>query len=254
MHIIKTILQNWKPIGLYMFILLVSSCNVSSLSHSGINQLSDIGARIYIEQDPYNDKENNVRVHLFDADGKQVGHKSIQLKVNNQALQLSIRSDLYYTKTISYYAQNVPISDAFYFEIEYKKDSILPLAYIKVLPVIKPENIRLPTTGNLQTDTKITWTQLPQYSTLRIWKDFKINNENTLGGGPYAESTISKSITPNGEFTVPTTFYTDSVSTITSLNVEFLAHQEGLLNPQLLQGSSIQLNAMATKTLLINGE
>ncbi|MFC2096370.1 hypothetical protein ACFLQ3_01565 [Bacteroidota bacterium] len=250
----KTSFTNIKESIAFLMFITVVSCNVSPLSHKDITRLNELGANIIIQQDPYNEKTNNISLMLFDKKGKQVGNENIKIRVNNQELPLSIIQELYYTKKIRYLGYNIPISDSYYFEIELPKDSIFPLAFIKAIPIINIKNIKLAEEGTIDLETKIEWKEMKDFDKIRIWKSYKINGENSYGGGPYALSTIKKKIKQNGNCIVPKSFYKDSISTITSLYLEFHASKKGLINHELLVGSNVTLNSIAVKRIEINME
>lgn len=240
---------NWKAIIGLLFLIAIVSCDVSPLSHGEIDNLSGIGATISIEQNPCNEKINNISMKLFDKKGKQIGNENITVRVNNTELFLYIVHELYYTKKIRYVADNIPVSDSYYFEVELSDSTILPLAYVKAIQPIKRESVKLAERGAIDLETKIEWEEMKEFDNVLIWKSYKMNDSKIHRGGPYGESSIHKSIEQNGGYVVPISFYRDSVSTITALNFEFHANKEGLINPELLSGSNVTLHSMLVKRI-----
>ncbi len=240
-----------KIMAVGLIVILISSCDTFFLSDISNANLMVIGAAISIEQDPYDQNINKVSVKLFDTKGRQIEDKNIKIRVNNQELLLERKDELYYTKRVRYKGSNIPISDSYYFDIEFSKDSIFELAHIQSIPTIEKGNIKHKKEGDIHLATKIEWEGLKEFDEMWIWKTYKMNDEQVYSGGRYDESTIQKKIKQKGDYTVPLSFYKDSESTITFLYIEFLASKKGFTNPDLLPESTIELTSKELITMKI---
>jgi len=231
------------------------SCTKSPLSGQRITEISKLKVHIKIQQSPFLQDSNQIILRLFDVKDKQIENDKIKIKVNNKELPLQVRRDLYYAKTVSYEIKNIPVIDYYYFEIVLSDNKTYPLAFIKMAEPILNENIIIDKEVALNEETIIQWKDLKEFTRLTIWKNYKDNNKESYGGGPYAESTINEIIeTTENKYIVPRSYYKDSTTTATFLNVEFAAIKEGLINPYLLKGSSIQLTSKVDRTIKINNE
>ncbi len=224
-------------------ISLLLSCNSSSLSNAQITTLNNIGAKILIQQDPYRENINHISIYLFDKKDKQIGNENIKIRVNNKDLSLGIKKGLYYTKSMRYTGNNIPFSDDYYFELMLSDSTIVPLAYIKAIPLVKKEFITYKKEIPIDSVTTVAWDSLKAFNHLAIWKSTKENDSNTYSGGPYAESTIRQKIEGSGSYTVPLSYYRDSTTTITDLTFEFHAMKQGLIHPDLLPKSNITVKS-----------
>jgi len=249
----KTILNTIKLVILLAVLATINACNTSSLSSSSISNLSKLGVKIEILQDASNEQSNRVVVKLFDSKFKQINNKSIDIKLNGKSLNLNVHKGLYYTKTIRHIGKDYPIDNDYYFEIQLSDSTTHPLAYIQKIKTISPKHITLKKEGSINENTSIKWKNLKEFDSLAIWKSVKyLDKENSYGGGNYAKSTIKKIIKKkDSTYTVDTSFYKDSISTITRLHFDFHAQKEVLINPKLVQGSSISISSSISKTIEI---
>ncbi len=245
-----------KLTALFFLLLAISSCSTSPLSNKNITNISKIGADIKIYQNPYDTKSNNITIKLFDYKFKQIENTGIKIRVNNQELPLHVFQELYYTKNVRYIGEDISVDDSYYFEIQLSDSTILPLAYIKSIPSKQINNVTLDKEGALNKETTIYWNDLEEFNTLTIWKSYRKNdNPNSFGGGPYAKSTIKEKIEPaKKQYTVPVSFYTDSATTATNIYFDFSVTNEGLINPNLITGSRLELNSSIVKSIEINAK
>jgi hypothetical protein len=223
-------------------IVFLIACNKSPLSEQDVNELGLIHARIELVDQPDNDIIDSLSVHLSDGD-KPIGNEGLKVFVNGQALPLWVNSDGYYGIRASYALDSIPLSEHYRFELQTSDGNLHSLGSIKALPSPSKSLFALPESIPHNQNFVLRWPALEHDHQIRIWKNTKLKNSNTLSGGPYAESTIHTSSTLSaGKLTIPQSFFEDSESIATAVNIEFLSSYSGEINTELMDGSSITLS------------
>lgn len=220
-------------IVLSCLILLLASCDVSSISDEKLNKISNIKANIYMKYDLISGERNNLLVYITDGD-KQIINPNLKVYVNDSLMSLSVRQDMYYTKKSWYAIDDLPDAESYYFQIVTPDSIKHALAFIK--PSALPENLHfdLPKTHISSKNFTLYWEHILTPSTLRIWQET----------AEYGEGKIMEDITETtGNYTIPQTYFRkDSTRLISYFNVRLNHRETGLVNPKLMQGSDILCN------------
>lgn len=229
----------YQKLSLLFILILVISCDVSTISDKELKNISNIKANIYIQD--YNEGDCLNKIIVYVTDGKkQIISNLIKIKVNEIPLELIVRQELYYTKKSYYTVHNFIRSECYYFEITLPDSTIYPLAFIKPSNINDSLEFNIPQVISREKDFTLNWENINLPAELKIWKGVQKKDTKEHSGGEYAETTISKSInSKTGEFIIPKSYFEDSVSIANYLKVTCNHREFGLINPRLLINSDI---------------
>jgi len=244
-----------KTLFILFMLSQLMSCDNSTLSNEKITSLHGIGANILINQSPYNLNENYITVKLFDRSGEQIGNPDITIRVNDQDLRLKIQKGKYTlrSKTMTYYGQHIPVSDAYDFDLILSDSTIVPLAYIKVIPVVKKNDIIV--TEELPIDSPITimWENLKEFDNLMIICSLAYRPDTDYSD-KQDPSNINQKIKEKGTYTVPRTYCQDPAAIETIVRFRFHVIKSGLIQPDLLANSKISIQSEIIRNTGIGNE
>lgn len=213
--------------------VLLVSCDVSSISNRKLNDISNIKANIYIEYDLVSGKRNDLLVYITDGED-QIINPNLKVYVNDSLMSLRVRQDMYYTKKSWYAIDDFPNSESYYFQIVTPDSVKHALAFIK--PSTPPKNLHfeLPKKHISSQDLTLKWEHILTPATLRIWKET----------AEYGEGKILEDITETtGNYNIPQTyFHKDSTRLVSYISIRLNHRETGLVNPKLMQGSNILYN------------
>lgn len=217
-------------IVLSCLILLLASCDVSSISDEKLNEISNIKANIYMEYDVISGERSDLLVYITDGED-QIINPNLKVYVNDSLMNLRVRQDMYYTKKSWYTIDDLPNVESYYFQIVTPDSVKHALAFIK--PSALPENLHfeLPKKHTSTQDLTLHWEHILTPATLRIWQET----------AEYGEGKIMEDITETtGNYSIPHTyFHKDSTGLVSYVSIRLNHRETGLVNPKLMQGSNI---------------
>ncbi len=229
-------------------LLLISACK-SPLSKGEADELSAIGAKVEIFQNLTDKKDNNVTVSLFDSHGKTISNKNITLKVNGVALDFKEKQELYYVTTTTYTKSNLPVIDAFRFEIILTDGKSYVLGNVKPLSENNEKDIVCNEKGNFNEDFVISWSNLKEINEISISKSVLLSTSTQTEQYYDYEPVITKKIESSGRYIIPKSGYINSTSTISGLEIKFNAIKSGDINTSLLDDSEIKIYGYIDKRI-----
>lgn len=247
-------MKHYKYLLVILTLFVVTACDVSKLSEEEVNDLGNLNVRVLISDGTHKNSSNSIVVYLTDKNQKKIINKDIKVLLNNTELDLYIKSEIYYQKIAYYHTDKLTEKNSYYFEIMLPDGNRYPLAYIQPLKKYDQTKFHIPKAVSITKDFTLRWDSLNFPTTLEIWKSVLDKNDSRKrSGGRYAESTLLDTIsTYNGSFTVPRSFYEDSLTRADFLNVRISSLEHGLTNPKLIQGSEISYMYLVEKTIEIN--
>ena len=226
------------------------SCDVSTISETDTNNISKLKVNIYIQDGPEGDFSNQIKVELTDGK-KQIINEKIKILLNEKPLELFVKDELYYTKKSFYRTPKFQASDSYYFKIILPDSTIYPLAFFKPLKKRDSTRFLIPKQNSRNEDFTLEWKNVNSKTTLEIWK--LVHHKKNIrehSGGRYAKSTITNTInSKNGKYTVPRSYFEDSLSVADYLKVRINNQENGLINPKLLYTSTIIYNYTIEETI-----
>ena len=233
---------------LAIVVLIVSSCK-SPLSEGKADDISVIRAEIDMTQDLSNQKVNQATVRLFDKDGKEIKNPAIKIKVNNIPLALSTKKELYYIESSAYVKDSIPVSSTYSFEIMLTNGKTYSLGSVAPLKEVDAKTIKVNDTGNYNDDLVINWNNLKDVNKLSIMKSVLLSNSTKTEQNYAYESLGERKISGSGNYVIPKSTYVTKASTISTLELKFIALKPGKINGELLEGSSINIHGEIEKTV-----
>jgi len=240
---------------LILSLFILFSCDVSSISESDINKISKFKVNIYIYDGDKDHLLNKLRVKLSDGK-KQIINEKIKILLNGKPLELYVKQELYYTKTSFYRATNLLRNDSYYFEIILPDSTKYPLAFVKPLKKSDSAKFYIPKKNSYNENVTLEWKNIKTPTKLEVWKlVHNKKNINQHSGGRYAASTIIDNInSKSGKYTIPKSFFEDSLTVANYLNVRLNRKENGLISPNLLGNSSITYNYTIEETIHLKEE
>jgi len=234
---------------LLIYLLTTISCNQSELSTQKVEDISAIGATIKVYQSPFAKNENSVVVELFDQKRKRISNDSLILYINTIEVTLTRRQGLYYFDESYYSAENVSVNNTFNVKIKLSDGKVHHLGTVKVLQQQSPEDIVCEEKGDLNKNTMVKWANLKEINELSISPSERLlASEDNVTSYGYRQEVVKK-ISGNGSYIYFKNDYTNSKSTISTLEFTFRTTKTGQINPKLLDKSSITVSTSITKSV-----
>ena len=250
--VINMIQNNFNLKFIYIIILsgLIISCNTVSLTEMEASQLSHIKAEIVIEKFYTESNLKNIYVTLSNGE-KFLINENIEVFLNSKPLHFFVRTGNYNDKYPIYRSQDLLKEDSYYFEIKLADGTLHPLAFIK--PSAFQTNFNIPNKFSLDKDFVFTWRNNKHETEVTIWKlVHQKDNLNENSGGRHASSTQNIVIREeDGIYTLPISFYEDSLTVANHIKVNISQSEDGLINPNLIGGSSIYYKVFLEKTVVL---
>lgn len=237
-----------RNLFLIAILLTLNACS-SPLSKEKVEDLGLIGARIEMLQNLSDKKDNSVLISLFDKDGKRVGNKDINLKVNDADLAFRERKELYYTTAPEYTAVDIPVAEVYNFEITLTDGKSYFLGSINPIAESNEQDIVCLEKGSLDKDFVISWNNLNEINELSINKSILLNTSTKTSKNYSSEQLANKIIGRRGKYVVPKSKYINSSSTISGLEIKFNATKSGNLSANLIKGSEIKISGNIDKNV-----
>lgn len=229
-------------------ILLFSACQ-SSLSTGPVTDLGKIGARIEMSQSLTNQHDNDVRISLFDDDGRSIANEAIKIRVNGIDLDFRQKQELYYTTSTWYATENIPVSPVYKFEITLTNGKSYALGSLQPIGLSREKDIICDEKGSLDKDFIIQWNNLADVNEIMITKGVRLSTSTKLEENLDYEPVITEQIWGGGHYILPKTQFIKPTSIITHLEIKFTALKTGSINEQLVEKSSIQISGHLDKTI-----
>lgn len=229
-------------------ILLFSACQ-SSLSTGPVTDLGKIGARIEMSQNLTNQHDNDVRISLFDDDGRSIANEAIKIRVNGIDLDFRQKQELYYTTSTWYATENIPVSPLYKFEITLTNGKSYALGTVQPIGLSREKDIICDEKGSLDKDFIIRWNNLADVNEIMITKGVRLSTSTKLEENLDYEPVITEQIWGGGHYILPKTQFIKPTSIITHLEIKFTALKTGSINEQLVENSTIQISGHLDKTI-----
>lgn len=233
---------------LLSLLLMVSSCK-SPLSEGKVEDLSQIDARIEIDQDLTDRTKNYITVLLYDSDGKPIRNKDIQVKVNKAALNYVERQELYYTTSSGYFGNDIAVVDIYNFEIVLTNGKTYFLGSIQPIKESQADDIVTDEKGDFNKDLLIQWKNLNEVSEMVISRSVLLKTSTKTEQNYDYEPQITKKINSSGNYMLPKSGFITSKSTISSVEIKFNAIKSGKMNADLAEESKITISGHLDKTI-----
>lgn len=242
-----------KYYKLILIALVLSSCDVSTLSKSEEITLEKIKVNIHISQDTK--KVNYLKVKLTDGK-KQIINKNIKVLLNNMPLELYVKNNLYYTKTSYYTASNFAKNNFYYFELILPNETKHSLAFIK--PKTENETVifNIPDSLAVNKDFVIRWKQLNTPHQIEIIKDDEAKHQvikNRIEYG-FIVKPLKKLTKKAGKYTIPKAYIKDSLTTAKYFDIVLSRKEYGLINSSLLKNSEITYHHSIEKKIHLKND
>ena len=236
--------------SILLIIFLFSSCDVSTLSDADAKNIEKLKVHIQIKDGDREDALNQIKVVLTDGK-KKIINENIKVLLNGFPLELYVKNELYYTKTSFYRTDSLRRSDSYYFEIILPDSTTYPLAYIK--PMIQNRNteFNIPDRISTNEDFVFNWNHLYTPHHLEFQKGtlvIKETSENITQHG-FGERQMDTLKAPSGNYTIPKSYFNDSLTIPTRLEIKLERIEYGLTNPKLIKNSTIEYNRTLEKTI-----
>ncbi|KFF24157.1 hypothetical protein [Chryseobacterium vrystaatense] len=222
---------------------LFNSCSEPSPA-SKITDISDLKAEIDIYQKLTDDNDNSISIVLHDRNDKIFGNDSVNIWVNGQKAEYRTVQGLYYIKNYLYHTEKVsPENNKYEFQIQLANGKKFFMASIPSLKESSSRNIIYKEEAPLTSDFTIQWSGLYDVNVLYLSKSVKIITKEESNVETYAEQTGDTiKIGPSGSYTLKKEKFSKPGETLSILSFEFTAEKSGTVNPQLLKGSTININ------------
>jgi len=223
-----------------LLLLLFYSCDLK-LSNDELKDLSNIEALISIDNSIDTTKLAAIKVSLFNKKGKQLTNH-LSIKVNGKELQFYQKNEIF--RKYFWYETRLTYQKNYSFEIRLPDSTKHSLASVKPLEYVDRNNIHIKKTAN---NVQVSWEELKSYNCLSIY--INSSNKITKEYNQKVYRSHKKIKSKKGLVTIPKNIYiNDSIQT-TSIHFLFHAVKEGLVNPNLIQGSQIISTGEISKRL-----
>jgi len=218
---------------------LINSCS-EPVSASKIEDISDLKAEIEIYQSLTDENDNSISVILYDKKGKEFGNDSVKITVNGKKAEYKIMQQLYYGKNYDYRAENVPPkNDSYELRIQLSNGKKFFLSRIPSLKLSSSQNIIYKENAPLNQDYSIQWSGLQDVNVIYLSRSVKIQTKEKSDIETFVEQAADTiKIGPSGNYTIKKETFSKPGETLSIMSFEFTAEKDGIVNPQLIKGSS----------------
>ncbi len=240
-------MKSLKTLLYLLPLLLIASC--TNETKVGIEKISSISAKITIVESENDRTDNGIVVILFNEDGKEIYSDSMVVFVNNIPVEIERRQGLYYTDESSYNLFPLPLSDSYNVELQLANGKKYFLGSVNELASRKQANITYNDVGDLNKNTVITWTGLTDADELEVSSSALLKQTEPNVESSEERSELTKKIKETGVFVFPKSKYTDSISRVTNLRLNFIIKKFGTVNPELLPNSEIYISTTLEKDI-----
>lgn len=247
----KATAQNiMKPYKLLFILLLIQSCNTTTLTKKEASNLLNIQAEVSIVDRGDKELLSDIQVILSDGE-KRILNDNIQIQLNGTALDFFVGIGNYHDKYPVYRTDDLKRKESYYFEIILPDSTKHPIAYIK--PKKVTSEFEFSKSTSLDDDFILNWKRNNISADLELWKlVHEKSNPNAHSGGRYAKSTKHHTINNgSGSYKVPKSFYTDSLTVADYLKFQISHSESGLVNPKLRVNSKISYKYIIEETVEI---
>lgn len=229
--------------GLIFISFLFIACDVSMISDTDAKNIAKLRVNILIEDGPKDNSLNSVKVFLSDGK-KQIINKDINVVLNGLLLDLYTKDELYHTTTSFYRTDSLSRRDSYYFEIVLPDGIKYPLAFIKPLEKDSTAMFSIPEEIFQNEDFSLKWNNLSVPHKLDFIKRIKAkdNTAENIKGYAYDDRRLDTLNTKEGEYIIPKSYFEDSLTVTTFLEIALTRKENGLTNPKLLPNSDIIYN------------
>lgn len=238
----------------YLLLLLIlsvfSGCDVATLSEEESINIAKYKANIIITDNPKNSTLSEVKVFLSDGK-KKIINKQIKVLLNKIPMELFVKNDLYYTKTSFYKTDSLSRKKGYYFEIVLPDSTQYPLAYIAPEKSFKIVKFTIPKKIRRSKGFVLKWTQLNTPYFMEIIKGTEVKKKKAKNITEYGYNgrRLDTLRLETRSYTVPVSYFQDSLTIAHSLNLKLGYKEYGLINPKLLKNSDISYNYTINKTI-----
>ena len=205
-------------------------------------EISKIGAIIDMNQDWYDNKDNDVIVELYNDEGFEINSEKIKVFVNDVEVPYCLMPKLYYDTSTSYRLKKIPVvNDEFKFEVVLPSGKKYLLGTVKTISEVKMKNVKYNKKGNINEPYQFSWSNMKDFNEMEIYRGMDMPTiENVTISDPDGPS-VKHKIKPDGNWTIPTSFYTKPKSKISFLSINFYCTKNGVLNKDILPDSKITI-------------
>ena len=227
----------------------LQSCEVSLISDEKASDLRNLEARILITTMGSGENATDY-IALYLSDGKkQIINDNIKILLNNVPMILVVTHKPFYQKSSVYTTDELTQSAAYYFEIILPDGTKHPLAFIK--PFKRNAAFHIPKSVPINEDLTFTWEELNFSPNVEIWKSSG-SLKTPSGSNRFSAAAIHYTIeSASGSYTLPKSFYKDSLSLADYVHIRVSDVADGLMNDKLLQDSEISHTYEIEKTVLL---
>lgn len=224
-----------------IFILFIfQSCNTTTLSEKEVNNISNIQAKILIEDVTKQHSLNKINVFLSNGK-KKIINKDIKIQLNGKPLELFVRTGNYYDKYPVYTTDQLERRESYYFEIILPDSTKYPIAFIK--PSELTTDFNFPKSISIDKDFVLKWTELNTPFQFEYIKGVEYEQkEDNITEYAYDGRHIDTLKTKQGQYVIPKSYFIDSLKRTKRLETILTSKETGLINPELKQNSSITYN------------
>lgn len=227
----------------------LQSCEVSLISDEKASDLRNLEARILITTMGSGENATDY-IALYLSDGKkQIINDNIKILLNDVPMILVVTHKPFYQKSSVYTTDELTQSATYYFEIILLDGTKHPLAFIK--PFKRNAAFHIPKSVPINEDLTFVWEELNFSPNVEIWKS-NGSLKTPTGNNRFSAATVHHTIaTASGSYTVPKSFYKDSLSLADYVHIRVSDVADGLMNDKLLQDSEITHTYEIEKTVLL---
>lgn len=238
-----------KYFTILIALFFLQSCEVSLISDEKASDLRNLEARILITTMDSGENATDY-ISLYLSDGKkQIINDNIKILLNDVPMILVVTHKPFYQKSSVYTTDELTQSATYYFEIILPDGTKHPLAFIK--PFKRNAAFHIPKSVPINEDLSFTWEELNFSPNVEIWKS-NGSLKTPTGNNRFSAATMHHTIaTASGSYTVPKSFYKDSLSLADYVHIRVSDVADGLMNDKLLQDSEITHTYEIEKTVLL---
>jgi len=244
-----------KYYKILLVIVVLNSCDVAELSENDSNNISKLKANIIIEEGTKDTSLDGLKVLLSNGK-KQIINEKIKILLNGEPMNLFVKNDLYYTKKSFYRTDSLSRNDSYYFEIILPDSTKYPLAYIAPEKKKKNAKFNIPEKVSKNENFILKWTDLKTPYTLEIIKGIEVKKKKAKNITEYGYKRIRMDTLrlEAGEYMISKSYFEDSLTIASHLNLKLTYREYGLINHKLLKGSNITYDYTLKKAIDIEKE
>ena len=246
---LKRLAHQMKYFTILIAFFFLQSCEVSSISDKKASDLRNLEARILITTMGSGENATDY-FSLYLSDGKkQIINDNIKILLNDVPMILIVTHKPFYQKSSVYTTDELTQSATYYVEIILPDGTKHPLAFIKPFKRNADATFQIPKSVLISEDLTFTWKELNFSPNVEIWKSSG-SLKTPTGNNRFSAATVHHTIaTASGSYTLPKSFYKDSLSLADYVHIRVSDVADGLMNDKLLQDSEITHTYEIEKTV-----